>query len=102
MRAFSDVLDPEDVRRVDLRSWPSYNYLLGQPTLSTSQNDDLKLETESWDGTPLRYWVDRSWGIKDRPQTDEGHYIGGWPRVTVEACLDGRWKLIAGYQGNMC
>ena len=72
---------------------------MSRPILCKSQDADLRLEMDH--PYRLRYWTSRV-GLRDRPQTDDGHYYeGGWPRIEVEAYVDGRWVTIDGYQGHL-
>lgn len=76
---------------------PHLEALESLPTIAVSHTDDLKLELEQ--PCRLRYWVSRL-TLQDRPQTESGHYEGGYPRITVEANVDGVWYLVDGYQGH--
>jgi hypothetical protein len=94
---FRDTLDP---RRGQLPVWPrpSYWHLMGMSIRAQGQDSDLRLELDS--PCRLRYWTSRL-TVADRPQTESGHYEGMYPRIFVEAEIDGEWVLIDGYQGNL-
>lgn len=96
-QTFNNSLHPA---RLTLPRWPrpSYASLISQPIMGRGQDADLRLELDY--PCPLRYWTSRV-GLRDRPQTEDGYYEGGWSCVEVEACVDGRWVLIDGYQGHM-
>jgi len=95
---FHDTLDP---RRFQLRGWPrpTHTHLMGLPVLFSGYVEDLRLEIDGG-AFRLRYWTSRL-TLQDRPQTKSGHYEGGYPRIQVEAEIDGSWVLIDGYQGHM-
>lgn len=94
---FGDTLDP---RRFSLPQWPrpSHSELMSKAKLAQGHDSDLRLELTF--PCRLRYWTSRL-TLADRPQTDSGRYEGGYPRVFVEAEIDGCWVIIDGYQGHM-
>lgn len=98
MKSFSDMLHYE-AREVP-RCWIHYLYntLTKLPTLCKGHTSDLKLEAE-FSGIQFRYWVSRL-KLQDRPQGEYGGYVGGWPRIEIEACYNNRWITVDGYQGN--
>ena len=93
--SFSNALDS---RRAELPVWPrpTYVQLLTCPILEQGYDADLRLELDH--PYPLRYWTSRV-QLHDRPTTHDGYFVGPWPRVEVEACIEGSWVLIDGYQG---
>lgn len=98
IRSFRDVID---ARAGLVPRWPTplLAPLQAMPTIAVSQDADLKLQLDN--PIPLRYWVSRV-NLQDRPTTASGAWVGGWPRVEVEACIDGAWVIIDGYQGHIC
>ncbi len=59
--------------------------LRGMPTLSTSQADDLKIETDR-----TRIWLSRC-GIEDGEKFDN--------KITIEMIVDGNWETVMEYAG---
>lgn len=94
---FRETLDP---RRHQVAPWPHpmFEELLRLPIIAQGQDSDLRLEMQR--SSRLRYWTSRL-TVQDRPQTESGHYEGAYPRIFVEAEVDGEWVLVDGYQGHM-
>jgi len=64
----------------------SYSELYNMPTLCVGQTDNLKIETPD-----TRVWLART-GVEDGEPFNN--------RVTIEAIIDRRWKVVAEFQGR--